>query len=152
MDQTVSGEGKRSQDLAQGCWSDRGFMLVLKGSLIMHVSVNLESVKFVLTIVSFNLYQPKRRKRTVCAHFLCHHVGVIEGRALSVAACVANPVSILCVCPCVCVSGRCAQLCCWLNMQTGKQYPRPSAWDGDPRYLDWAPAARQKEFLDLELL
>lgn len=37
----------------------------------------------------------------VCVHVLCHYAGVIEGSVLSVAACVADHVSVLCVSLCV---------------------------------------------------
>jgi len=36
------------------------------------------------------------------------------------------------LCASVCVSRIHIQLCCWLDMQTGKQQPHPLAWDGDP--------------------
>ena len=53
------------------------------------------------------------------------------------------------ICLLVCVSVRHAQLCYWLNMQTGKQQPVLSAWDRDPGSLGalgWAPAAGQEKF------
>lgn len=90
----------------------------------MHVLVHLESVMCVPLLVNFELYQPKRRKGT-CLSVLCE--SYIYELLKEV------PCGILCSklhqCPlCVCASGMCAQLCYWLNLQTGKQHLHPSAW------------------------
>jgi len=101
---------KNESGYGQGCWTDRGFMMALKKSLVMHVCVNLESVKHVLLIVTFNLYQLKKRKGTWLSVLMFY---VIIYVLLKEVPCLCQPVHLamsvssvcLCVCPCVCVSG-----------------------------------------------
>lgn len=59
------------------------------------------------------------------------YVGAAEGSALSVAACVAGCISVLCGC----VSAIQAQLSYWFQLQRGWQQVHPSAWDAEPRSL-----------------
>lgn len=46
----------------QQCWSDRGAMTGLVGSMNVNVLVNLESAVCLSALVNFCLYQPERRK------------------------------------------------------------------------------------------
>lgn len=64
-------------------------MLVFKGTLITHVCVNLESDNSVLSIVSFNLYQPKRRKGTWMSVFMFYAIMQV---LLKVVSCLWQPV------------------------------------------------------------
>lgn len=103
-----------------------------------------------LSPVNVHLYQPERRRRLgwlrLCPSWV-PRVGAVEGSTLSMAVCVIGHVSVLFACVlCLCVSGICAQLHYWANLQRGKQQPHPPAWAGTlgPRVLGWAPAARRE--------
>ena len=76
---------------------------------------------------------PKRRKGLSCLQ-LCSmsvlHMGAVESSALSVAVCAASCVHVMCVSVHACVI--CAQLCCWLNLQTRKWLLCSLAWHRDP--------------------
>lgn len=76
-------------------------MLLLEGSTNVLVYVNQGSVECVLSIVSFSLYWLKRRRGLGCLCFCILSVldvGDVEGSTLSVAACIAGHVGVLCVC------------------------------------------------------
>lgn len=122
----------------------------------MHVFVHLESVMCVPSLVNFDLYQPKRRKGT-CLSVLCESYIYVLLKAVPCGIlCSQLHQCPLCVCVCVFVSGMCAQLCYWLNLQTGKQHLRPSAWAEMPghqaglqqpgRWESWAGAARGNNY------
>lgn len=87
----------------------------------------------------------------LCLYFMqVLYVSAVEGSASFVEVYVTGCVSVLCVCVsvfmCTCVSGTSAQLCYWLNMQTGKQQPSPSDWTETlgPWAVGCAPVAEQE--------
>lgn len=121
-------------------WAERG----IKGAGPMQNRGNVCGSGHVPSLVTFYLYQPTRRRGPICLH-LCFmwilHMGVVEGRAFSVAICVVA-VSLSCLCG----TGIPAQL-----SQTESSSHIPQLRER-PWVQGWAPAARQEGVLGLEVL
>lgn len=111
MDQTVNGAGKRTQNLVRDvglteglCWYSR--------ELCACVCESRECQEFTVNSELQSLTDKgEEGDLDVCVHVLCHYAGVIEGSVLSVAACVAGHVSVLCVPLCVSVCVRLWDIC-----------------------------------------